>query len=1149
MVVAHRTAAALPGLSVAGNVGAFRFIPPTHSPASLAPMEDFLFSLGDYRRRFSLELFGKSGVVSYMVRSDDASGMQAMLSPCYPQGRYPMLGGHGDDHDAAAEDWLYLQGDERVMVQPLWLDKPSYLPLRTYSDDDLQRAEMDPLAAVVGTLAKTGQGAGNLGIDRLGLRLLLQPAKPDWSNAFQRILQVRRDGDDHIRPDQAPGRTPIRDETPGPNIPLPALIALVALGGLGYYCWKWWVAEDYLYVALSGLGTAVATAGGLYFIRRFGLRKGRVYYDDRAVEEKLGSPGFMLEAQLMGVFHDTYDGTVRSALDHLAQAMCKFNYASGNSWKVGKPKVYEPDTKALLYNQSPLPEQVSGLGVASSRRFKHSIVSAREVAGLWHPPLLEDEMASMERAGVRSRIPYLEGLDEGAPVGVTVGSQELRVCLPDSAIAKHALFIGKSGSGKSTMIKHVVNQRLQEKARGISNGAIVVIDPHADLVRDILQVVPPEIADKVRLLDLGREDRIPAINMMDPEIFPDRDRCVDTIIETLRHLWEGWGPRLQDILDRSLKAIYEFNCHPDTERDDMLTMLDILRLLEDGKVTRQGRTETVEQSAFQKHVLSRVADPDVVRWFGQFMNWPRDTRAESLGPVQSRMGSYASNNRSKVLLGQKNSTIVLHDVLREEQVLLVATASGTIGKGPAALMGGTIVSLIESALRNQEKLPPSERKKCLLIADEFQTITGTSWEDLLAEIRKYGCSIMLATQSAARLDTPERKLKDGVLGNCGCLIAYQVSSADAHIISGEMGREWVTEEDLTGIDPHCAYVKINLSTKSIPAFSLRTLPPPEMGQDPTDAIAAVEAAMVSYTCDRAEALAKINADLRGGMAEEVHQSQMGVEGIKDVPAAAGKESLPAAESAAAGPVAASPERSRAGGKPSGPAGAGLYAAQEKAFAERRRSGEVPPPVGSASVLGGGITADKDDVKARHAEIVASYRAQREAAAAGSKTETSGAARPDDSRPDAQYRRYLIQEGMTDEMLDKSSFTPSFLNAMYKQLDKDPAMRFLVDQRLRGRVRNELKRVESNVTQSLKTEHAADLDQAVAAAKQAGYEAAQKEAAAVLEAERKRIRAEVEAMLKQEQETARELSTMNETVANQEDTEVEVGVSLLGRRRR
>ena len=62
---------------------------------------------------------------------------------------------------------------------------------------------------------------------------------------------------------------------------------------------------------------------------------------------------------------------------------------------------------------------------------------------------------------------------------------------------------------------------------------------------------------------------------------------------------------------------------------------------------------------------------------------------------------------------------------------------------------------------------PGERRRCLLVCDEFQTVTGADWEGMLAEIRKYGCSLMLATQSLARLDTSERKLKAGYPGQRG----------------------------------------------------------------------------------------------------------------------------------------------------------------------------------------------------------------------------------------------------------------------------------------------------------------------------------------------------------------------------------------------
>ena len=41
------------------------------------------------------------------------------------------------------------------------------------------------------------------------------------------------------------------------------------------------------------------------------------------------------------------------------------------------------------------------------------------------------------------------------------------------------------------MIKHVVAHKLERKAEGKDDSAIVVIDPHADLVRDLLALVPP----------------------------------------------------------------------------------------------------------------------------------------------------------------------------------------------------------------------------------------------------------------------------------------------------------------------------------------------------------------------------------------------------------------------------------------------------------------------------------------------------------------------------------------------------------------------------------------------------------------------------------------------------------------------------------
>ena len=502
------------------------------------------------------------------------------------------------------------------------------------------------------------------------------------------------------------------------------------------------------------------------------------------------------------------------------------------------------------------------------KRATRTALSAREVASLWHPPLGADEMASMDRVAGGVRVPFLADLtmgedneDAGPKVGLADDGRR-EIYLPESSIRKHALILGRSGVGKSTMIKHIIHHKLQRKAAGKDNGAIVVIDPHADLVRDILTMVPPSIAHKIRLLDFGRSDRVPGINLVDPYLFTDRDRCVDTIIETVKHLWDHWGGRLEDLLKRSLTIVYEYNCHYKTERNEMLTMLDILALLDDGKQVGSGRDARTVMSAFQEEIMSRVTDPALKQWFDAYLGWDRSLRAEATGPVHSRIGAYIANQRASVIMGQRESTINLSNVLSDGLVLLVSTAQGTVGVGPAALMGGTMVSLVESALRDQETLEQKDRAKCLLVCDEFQTVTGANWEGLLAEIRKYGCSLMLATQSLARLDSPERKLKAGILGNVGCIVGYQMSAEDARIISPEMDSERIEERFLVNLDPHHCYVRINSETKCYPAFSMKTLPPPDHVEGYEKSIEAVMDASVAYTVDMVEARARLQKDLQ-----------------------------------------------------------------------------------------------------------------------------------------------------------------------------------------------------------------------------------------------------------------------------------------------
>ena len=855
----------------------FKIVAPQDGGWSLSRMEQLLRGLRNHDDTVSLEIFGNNGVISYGVRSSNGDTVAGMFHSYFPQAR---VSRHiqGEVEEVDRSDWLHIGKGELAMVQSLSLAKESYLPLKIFDDRSIEQSQTDPLAGIIGCLASCTQGGAERSGDRLGIRLVIRPAAENWNAPWQSKMQQRRDGED---------RTPKAGSGPKADTG-PSMGMLMGLGGLAGFVggnYLLWEAGNIPGLALFNVGSLAAIAGGVGLMKKFSGNSKRTYMDEELVEAKLKSLAFWSELQVIRIYSQQVNvGQAHTNLDQVLDCLRGFDDPAGNSWAEGKVREFSGDD--VVSNTSKRHPFVSWgqiseetdkvtkekdlvignevLSWIDPKRARRTALSAREVASLWHLPLGTEEMASMERTASGIRIPYLadlglDGEDAGPLVGMA-GDLTQKIRLPESSIEKHAIILGRSGVGKSTMIKHVLAHKFERKAAGKDSGAIVVIDPHADLVRDALKMVPVSIAHKVRLLDFGRMDRVPGINLVDPLLFPDRDRCVDTIIETVKHLWEHWGGRLEDLLKRSLLIVYEFNSHPETKRSEMLTMLDILTLLDDGETVGRGRDARTEMSGFQSHVLSRVKDVSLKQWFNAYLGWDRALRSEATGPVHSRIGAYASDQRAKVIMGQRESTIMLSDVLSEGLILLISTAKGSIGEGPAALMGGTMVSLVESALRQQEHLAFSERSKCLLICDEFQTVTGANWEGLLAEIRKYGCSLMLATQSLARLDTPERKLKAGILGNVGCIIGYQMAAEDAHIISPEMDSERVPEGFLVNLHPHHCYVRINSATKCYPSFSMITNAPPDETKGSEESVQAVIEASKAYTVDAEEVRNRINAE-------------------------------------------------------------------------------------------------------------------------------------------------------------------------------------------------------------------------------------------------------------------------------------------------
>ena len=555
--------------------------PPRAGERTLLGVENLLQSIA-VPEPFSLELAGDVDGVILMARCLDDQVVRGQLSAHYPQARIQKV--------EPEDDPLRLDEGEQAWSITLRADGPEYVPLRTFRDDDLLDPGSDPLIALMGALSALHER------ERVVARLLLRSLGPDWSQPHMDKA--------HKRPGMEP-REPAYTYQTKPLQMDGVTMAVLGVGALAALKGYLWVQDGEIWkAALLGTGMVLGLAAGGWGWWRWKKARKRVE-DPLLIKEKVSRIAFDAELQVVAVVPaDAEPQRARELLGTVAAAYRHYDNPAGARFKVGKVKPAVPNPDML---------HPAGPGLFGRR----SVLGVREAACLWHPPGAGDETPLVERSGAKALSPSAKGVRGGALVGDTTAGAKREIRFPADLLRRHHLYVARTRMGKSTLMHHLVTHKMREKAEGRDGDAIVVIDPHTDLVAGILEHVPESLVGRVRLIDLSDETRSPGINLLDTRVFADRDRTADSVVRVAKGLWEQWGPRMQSILEQTVKTLHEAN--EQVEADRQYTILDGLKLLSD--------------EPFRKDVLKKVSDPYLLEWWARdFGSWHRQYRAEALAP-------------------------------------------------------------------------------------------------------------------------------------------------------------------------------------------------------------------------------------------------------------------------------------------------------------------------------------------------------------------------------------------------------------------------------------------------------------------------------------------------------------------------------------
>jgi hypothetical protein len=359
---------------------------------------------------------------------------------------------------------------------------------------------------------------------------------------------------------------------------------------------------------------------------------------------------------------------------------------------------------------------------------------------------------------------------------------------------RHLYIAGKTGTGKTGLLLNLMRADL------LGGAGFCFIDPHGDAAQAIAAMTPRDRTNNVIYLDPSDPTHTFAYNPLSGIPEAERATAAANIVSAFKNVWgHSWGPRLEYVLSNALRLLLD-------NKDQSL--IGIPRLFADETYRRR---------------LARGCRDPLIRfyWLHEFEALDDRQRAETLSPIQNKIGILLANPFIRSILCQNASTLDIADVMNSGKVLIVNLSKGNLGTEPAHLLGALLISAASQAAEGRRNIAEENRRDFTLYVDEFQNFATDSFASILSEARKWRLSLVAVNQHIAQL--PEA-LQHAVFGNAATIVAFRVGALDAPILSAELGMN--SPRALRETNNFHAWIRLMRNGAPIEARLIQTAPPP-----------------------------------------------------------------------------------------------------------------------------------------------------------------------------------------------------------------------------------------------------------------------------------------------------------------------------------
>ena len=436
-----------------------------------------------------------------------------------------------------------------------------------------------------------------------------------------------------------------------------------------------------------------------------------------------------------------------------------------------------------------------------------SILSSSEIGDIYHFPFTRTTKTEDIVKSHSKQLPAPVSLKRIKNLDITFaenhyGGNATQIGLTQDERRRHMYILGATGTGKTTMLLSMIQQDIE------NNKGLCLIDPHGDLVEDILHIIPKNRINDVVYFNPDDISYPTGINLLEltpglkgEDAIREKEFIAESIISLFHKIYteKYSGPRMEYILRNTIHTAFTV---PNA------TLFTIYKLLINTK--------------FRKSVVRNLKDENLLDfWKYEFAKAGDYQKVKMISPITNKIGRFLFSPTAKRILEQEKSTINFDEIMNEGKILLCNVSKGKIGEDNSEVFGVVIMAKIQLAALKRARMAMKDRRDFYLYVDEFQNFATPAFAQILSEARKYKLGAILAHQTTSQIE--DKSLINVTLANTGTVICFRTANPEDEKLILPQFQPYVEKGEIANLPSFRFYMRLGALNPEEPFSGNTTL--------------------------------------------------------------------------------------------------------------------------------------------------------------------------------------------------------------------------------------------------------------------------------------------------------------------------------------